>query len=355
MWLRKSEPGRTRETIAQAIADPITRLRFLRATAEPPRRRYGLPVMAVLVALTVGGWSRAPQAAIRPISVNKPPLSAKPATQPTGVWLVQSRSGQELYSNGLRVEAEGAVSNGRRSYRIFGEDASWHSASDPAGIVYHNTESHVAPFRAEENTRLLSGSESLVDYLRRHQSYHYLVDRFGRVFRIVAEADAADHAGNSVWSFNSGVCVNLNHAFLGVAFEGKTGESLSAAQLHSGRVLTDMLRARHHIDAANCVTHAQVSVNPYNMRIGWHTDWARGFAFAQLGLPANYEQPLASITRAGFVYDSAYLTTAGEELWIGLHRSDEQVRAAADRQGLTTAAYRKHLRRRYIEFTRNPS
>jgi hypothetical protein len=91
------------------------------------------------------------------------------------------------------------------------------------------------------------------------------------------------------------------------------------------------------------------------MHIGWHTDWARGFPFAQLGLPANYEQPLASITQTGFDYDAAYLASAGEELWIGLHRSDEQLRAAAARKSLTPAAYRKMLRRRYIVLTRNPS
>jgi hypothetical protein len=354
MRLRKYTGGRNRETIAAAIADPIARLRFLRRTADAPRRGYGLLVTAALLALTAGGWSRAPQAATRLDVPKTTPEAAKAGAQPGGVWLVQSRSGQELYSNGLRVEAEGAVPNSPRSYRIFTDKLS-RPASDPVGIVYHNTESHLAPFRAEENARLLSGSESLIDYLRRHQSYHYLVDRFGRVFRIVAEEDAADHAGNSVWVVNGGVCLNLNHAFLGVAFEGKTGESLSDAQLYSGRVLTDMLRARHHIEPGNCVTHAQVSVNPYNMRIGWHTDWARGFAFRQLGLPSNYEQPLASITRAGFEYDSAYLTAAGEELWIGLHRSDDQVRAAAETQGLTAGAYRKLLRRKYLEFTRNPS
>ena len=36
--------------------------------------------------------------------------------------------------------------------------------------------------------------ESLLEYVRRGRAYHYLIDRFGRVYRVVAESDAANHA-----------------------------------------------------------------------------------------------------------------------------------------------------------------
>jgi len=42
-------------------------------------------------------------------------------------------------------------------------------------------------------------------------------------------------------------------------------------------MLTDMLRKRYGIPAGNCVTHAQVSVNPSNLLIGYHIDWASSF------------------------------------------------------------------------------
>jgi N-acetyl-anhydromuramyl-L-alanine amidase AmpD len=91
--------------------------------------------------------------------------------------------------------------------------------------------------------------------------------------RIVPESDAADHAGYSVWRDDHWLYLNLNQSFLGVSFETKTepgqeDPTISPAQTHSAAMLTEMLRARYGIPAGNCVTHAQVSVNPENMRVG---------------------------------------------------------------------------------------
>ena len=62
----------------------------------------------------------------------------------------------------------------------------------------------------------------------------------------------ANHAGNSVWADDSVIYVNLNTSFLGVAFETQTQRgqdmpSANPAQIHSARVLTEMLRAKYHI------------------------------------------------------------------------------------------------------------
>ena len=95
--------------LAQSIADPLVRLRFLRATAEPAHRLRPLLVTGGVAALALGMWSHASKSAAGPPG-SPPPRSEPPkASEPAGVWLVQSRSGQELYSNGLRVEAEGAA------------------------------------------------------------------------------------------------------------------------------------------------------------------------------------------------------------------------------------------------------
>jgi N-acetyl-anhydromuramyl-L-alanine amidase AmpD len=40
--------------------------------------------------------------------------------------------------------------------------------------------------------------ESLLAYVRRKQAYNFVIDRFGRVYRVVPESDAANHAGNSI-------------------------------------------------------------------------------------------------------------------------------------------------------------
>jgi hypothetical protein len=179
-----------------------------------------------------------------------------------------------------------------------------------------------------------------------------VVDRFGRVFRIVAEGAIANHAGLSVWADEKYAYVNLNGSFLGVSFETQTQRgdddaAISPAQIHSARTLTDMLRFKYAIPAGNCVTHAQVSVNPSNMRIGYHTDWAGNFPFSEIGLGDNYEQPLASVYAFGFDYDGIFVQSTGRRLWQGLRVSDEQVKLQASVLGMPVPAYKRILRQRY--------
>ncbi len=221
-------------------------------------------------------------------------------------------------------------------------------AALPAGIVYHTTESQVAPFDEEQSRRLKLLGRNVLEVIRRQRSYHYVIDRFGRVYRVVEESDIANHSGFSVWADSGAVYVNLNSSFLAVAFEGQTGatEEVTAAQIAAGRMLTEMLRSRYSIAAVNCVTHAQVSVNPDNMRIGAHTDWASAFPFPALGLPDNYSSPVASLTAFGFEYDVAFLKVIGER-WKGLEASDAQVAAGAAAEGVPVARYQEMLRHRY--------
>ena len=113
------------------------------------------------------------------------------------------------------------------------------------------------------------------------------------MFRIVNESDTADHAGHSVWADDRYFYVNLNESFIGISFEAQTGAGqrpgpCGDAQVRGAAMLTEMLRSRYKIPGRNCVTHAQVSVNPSNMQIGYHVDWASIFPFEKLGLPDNY-------------------------------------------------------------------
>src|SRR5205085_5091617 len=114
----------------------------------------------------------------------------------------------------------------RAHYPIFpltGGTTANKSRSTPVGIVFHTTESHLVPFEEDENRRLKQLGRNLLDVIRRQRSYHYVIDRFGRVFRVVEESDAANHAGFSIWADAAGIYVNLNDSFLGVSFEGQTG------------------------------------------------------------------------------------------------------------------------------------
>ncbi len=365
---------------AHRIHDPVEKLKYLRhATTPKPesvRRRNaarqfirrnwhfhvaGLALIAFAIPsrmlITALGSSRTRPPSV--IAADAPPVAANGMPN---VWQVEKTGSYEVYSNGLRVENEYATANEPRTYYVF--ERSGNSTEPlpearfvPAGVVYHTTESHLAPFEPRQTRQLKKIGRSLLDYVRQNRSYNFVIDRFGRVFRVVQEADAAYHAGKSVWADSNFLYVNLNHSFLGIAFEAQTsgGEEnpvVSPAQIHAARVLTEMLRSRYKIPAANCVTHAQVSVNPGNMRIGYHTDWAGNFPFAALGLTDNYAQPLPSLYAFGFGYDPSFLTSTGARLWKGLELAESQVQRDATLAHRSPDEYRKGLQKRYREMLR---
>ncbi len=349
------------EQRAGRIMDPVERLRFLRqemhSQPEPPRRwrtglRHAASLMAGLVVLVVIG--PLPTGTAETFAKERRlVVAAAPVANPTPrVWLVEQSDSLEVYSNGLRVDLTFAVSNRpRRPFPIFplaGGAEQKAEGNTPVGIVYHTTESNLAPFEEEENRRLRIFGRSLIEVVRQDRSYHYVIDRFGRVYRVVQESDAANHAGASIWADGQGVYVNLNDSFLGVSFEGQTGsiDEVTEAQIAAAKVLTEMLRSRYGIATEDCVTHAQVSVNPRNMLIGEHTDWAGKFPFAGVGLPDNYSIPLASLYVFGFGYDSVFLRMTGTR-WRGLDLAELQVAKRAAAEGLETKRYRAILQHRY--------
>jgi hypothetical protein len=361
------EPPRWVERRANRIADPVERLRFLRRQmggrghAGPGknlrRTRFlhlaammaCLVVMVTIVPLPTG--TAETFAKERRLVVGGSQQSPVPMAAPR-VWLVDRSDALELYSNGLRIDLTFAVSNRPREhypvYPLSGGTEPQTEGTAPVGIVYHTTESNLAPFEEEENHRLQRIGRNLMEWIRQDRSYHYVIDRFGRVYRVVQETDAANHAGSSIWADGQGVYINLNDSFLGISFEGQTGavDEVTQAQVAAGKVLTEMLRSKYGIATENCVTHAQVSVNPQNMRIGAHTDWAGKFPFAGVGLPDNYSIPLPSLYLFGFEYDTVFLQMTGTR-WRGLDLAELQVARQAAAEGLETGRYRTILRHRY--------
>jgi hypothetical protein len=349
------------EWCANHIEDPVTRLRFLRSvtpltTATSRRSIRWLGGGAVLVVVLAAAILYA-RASIRakPVTAAVPPkvsLAWEPApSAPVGAaWLVDKSDESETYSNGLRVDTRSESPTHPRGYLAFPADRPDQSSgvhrTAPAGIVFHTTESRQLPFEANANHALKRVGESLIDFVRRRHAYNYLIDRFGRVYRIVPENEVAEHAGYSVWSDRDWLYVNLNSSFLGVSFEARTepgqeNPTVSPAQVHSAAMLTDMLRARYGISGDNCVTHAQVSVNADNMRVGYHTDWASSFPFAQLGLPDNYARPLPAIALFGFEYDAKFVQWAGTRLYAGVELAEAEIARSGG------ANFRKMLQKRY--------
>lgn len=358
---------------ARRFSDPADRLQFLRRNltgkkTEDPERfqefelgarecvRYGIRILAIVSTVLV--------AVVSPEATTLLPPAPKTDHH---VWLVQATPQFDLYSNGLRIEEQYATSTAARRYIVFAMDRAGPAApgaewrSQPAGIVYHTTESHLAPFEERENQSLRRAGEGLLEYVSRRRSYHFVIDRFGRVFRIVRESDYANHAGNSVWADQLWIYINLNQSFLGVAFEARSKPdgaepTVNAAQVYAGRILTDMLRVRYGIAASNCVAHAQVSVNPANYGVGYHLDWAANLPFGELGLTDNYQLPLPSVRLFGFEADAARIEdrTPAEHasMTAGLEKAVTQVRADAEAQDLPVERYRGKLQERYRDAIR---
>jgi hypothetical protein len=339
------------ERHAETLRDPIERLRYLRQATVATRRHRSRRRWLVWAAVAISMVTLRSDATYR-LRKEPAPRAVSPIAEIHNVWPVEFTGDYDLYSNGLRIENRLSISNEPRFYYLTALDsgAIGPPRAQPAGIVFHTTESDQVPFEPGQKAALKRIGRELLLYVRNKRAYHFVIDRFGRVHRIVVESDTANHAGHSVWADSRWSYLNLNDSFLGVAFEARTQPeqaTITEAQLRAALQLTEMLRAKYDLPAEDCIVHAQVSVNPSNRRIGLHTDWGADFPFRQLGLPDNYQIPNPSIYLFGFEYDPAYTNATGPDLWKGLASADERVRQAAAEHRLTQGEYRKLLQQRY--------
>jgi N-acetylmuramoyl-L-alanine amidase len=316
----------------------------------PRRARRAVNVAALLVVAAAGialaSYPRSRPAPAAPAAVPRPTpgseaLDPLPRVEaPARIWMADSGPGFELYSNGLRIDTTYAVAGEPRRYRVFevGRGMGAEVLDRPAGIVFHTSESDIWPLEESFNEKLRDSSQNLLRYLRKNRVYHYLIDRFGRVFRVVAEADKANHAGMSVWSAGSHVYLNLNGPTIGVSFEtrweGGRALPITRAQFEAGRSLTDYLRHKWSIEAEMCVTHGLASVNSKKHLIGHHLDWARGFPFEAFGLPDQYRRTSPAVVLFGFGYDEQFLGVMGEP-WPGVGAAERQLAGDATDAGRT--------------------
>jgi hypothetical protein len=317
-----------------------------------------LLVAAAGLALAAYPRSRPGPAASPPIPLPAPAAATEaldprpPGVAPARIWMVDSGPGFELLSNGLRIDTTYAVAGEPRRYRVFdavrGMGQEVHHR--PVGIVYHTSESDIWPLEESFNEKLRDSSLNLLRYLKRNRVYHYLIDRFGQVFRVVREEDKANHAGMSVWSAGSRVYLNLNGPTIGVSFEtrweGGRALPITRAQFEAGRGLTDYLRDKWSIEAGLCVTHGLTSVNSKKHLIGHHVDWARGFPFEAFGLPDHYRSASPAVALFGFGYDDRFLAVLGEP-WPGVLEAERQLGGEAAAAGRTVDDLRRERARVY--------
>jgi hypothetical protein len=208
-----------------------------------------------------------------------------------------------------------------------------------AGIVYHTPENPMF---------------DLLEYIREHKKYNYVINRIGDIYRIVREDQAAYHAGDSLWADEKNTYVLLNESFLGVCFESQfdgassPNDILTEAQIISGRRLTDVLRTKYNIDDANCTTHGLVAVDPDKMLIARHHDWVRFFPFEAMGLSDKYKVLPPPMTDYGFTYDNDVMAKLGNNLWEGAIAAGEEFKNRAERVNLDPDGLRRRLRDRYV-------
>jgi hypothetical protein len=274
---------------------------------------------------------------------------------PEKVWSVEQTDAYERYSNGARILREYETEGRARGFYAFRTDLPKEDGGEvmrrPVGIVYHTSESDLLPFNSGNTESIEATTRGLLAYVRKNSSYNYVIDRFGQIYRVVRDEGAANHAGNSVWAGRDGLYVGLNDSFLGVCFETQTAagddERLTEAQVVAGRLLTQVLRSRHQIDDANCVTHGLVSVNPTSMLICFHHDWARGFPFGAMGLSDKYAVPPASVAHFGFTYDEEVLGRLGGRLWPGVLAAEGEFNRRAEESSRQPDEMRQEMREQY--------
>jgi hypothetical protein len=318
--------------------------------------RWALAAAVLLLAVGVGTGAyqlTRPGAAPVVAAAAPPPAMAEvqpdlssPGVAPTAVWLVEKGEGWELYSNGLRIDTTYATTGTPRQYRVFTPTGELREPVEtrPVGLLFHTSESDVWPLEATFNENLRGSSQRLLRYVQRNRLYHYVVDRFGRAFRVVDEDSKANHAGHGVWSHGDRVYLSLNHAFLGISFEtrweGGRALPITQAQFAAGRSLTDYLRQRYEIAPELCVTHGLTSINPKKHLIGHHMDWSRGFPFEAFGLPDQYRRPAPSVALFGFGYDDDFLKILGEP-WRGVRDAEDALLQEAAQRGVTVEGIRR--------------
>jgi hypothetical protein len=373
-----SEPVRRAVYQWLSLADLRTALKVAplgaQVTIDRPLRRSLLArnaavacaAVAVTAALAaVGRHATAPPVAVARAAAVPVVKAAAPAPAPTravapaAIWLVEKGENFELYSNGLRIETTFAVPGDERRYQVFDPQGQTGPlvVGRPVGIVFHTSESDIWPLEASFNENLRDSSQRLLRYVRRNRLYNYMIDRFGRVYRVVEESAKANHAGHSVWARGSEIYVGLNSSFLGICFEtrweGGKALPITRAQLLSGQNLSDYLRQRWQIAPEMCVTHGLTSVNPGKHLIGHHLDWARGFPFEAFGLPDQYAQPAPSVAVFGFDYDDDFLKVLGEP-WAGVRAAERALAAEASRRKTTVEELRHERQQLYDRWTAPP-
>lgn len=141
---------------------------------------------------------------------------------------------------------------------------------------HHSSRGHHAPEMVvihADAGQTEEGTLSWLEHPDSRVSYHWLVGRDGKVYRIVPEAEKAWHAGESAWP---GMTVgnSVNPTSIGVAFANNGTEAYREAQYKAGAEIVADAMERYGIGLGLVRGHNEVSpgrkTDPY-VTFQWRT------------------------------------------------------------------------------------
>lgn len=152
-------------------------------------------------------------------------------------------------------------------------------AVPPAGAAvsisgaYFSPKSAVRPLRKSTRFIILHTTEGSargsLEKLRANGECHYVVDRDGRVYRIIDRRRVAFHAGRSMWEGQT----DLDSCSIGIEVVGYHNKEFTAEQYRALRELLDDLKRIYKVPDQRVLTHSMVA---YGVPNRWQSRSHRG-------------------------------------------------------------------------------
>ncbi len=114
---------------------------------------------------------------------------------------------------------------------------------------------HTSEAGKRSTLRTLSEGKRIRHYWTKGGHANYMIDRGGRVYRILNKKYRADHVGLSMWNG----LTNLSNYSIGIELVGFHYDEISKRQYKALTCLLKMLKSIYHIRDKNVLTHSQVS------------------------------------------------------------------------------------------------